>query len=78
MNRLVGWWIRDGVIYFLKALTFAISSYLLIYVIYGGSRIPFFAWCAIVILAFAVAYIPHLVHRSRNQAKESGANKNER
>lgn len=68
MSLLAKQWLRDAVIYFLKAFAFAAGSYLLIFVIYGGVRISFIAWTAVVLLAFAIAYIPYLIRgiRGRN------------
>jgi hypothetical protein len=67
MNLLTKNWPRDAAIYFLKAFAFGLGSYLLMFVIYGGVRITLFAWIAIVLLAFALAYIPYLILRGRGK-----------
>lgn len=66
MSPLAKQWLLHAAIYFLKALIFAVGSYLLIISIYGGVRISFFWWTAIVILAFVVAYIPYVVQRVKS------------
>lgn len=73
MSPLAKQWLRDAAIYLLKALVFAVGSYLLMMVIYGGVRISFFGWIAIVILAFAIAYIPYVVQRMKSQTKKDGS-----
>lgn len=50
--------VRDAGIYYLKAVAFAVISYLLLFAIYGGVGISFLPWAAVVILAFTIAYIP--------------------
>ena len=75
MTLLAKQWVRCGVIYFLKASAFAVGSYLLISTIYGGIRITFIAWCVVVFLAFAVAYVPYLVRWVRSRTKGDGTNK---
>ena len=72
MSLLAKQWLRDAAIYFLKAFVFAAGSYLLIFVIYGGVRISFLAWVAIVLLAFAIAYIPYVIRGIRDRAKRDG------
>lgn len=67
-------WLRAISIYFLQAAAFAVGSYLLIILVYGGIRISFFAWSAIVLLAFAVAYIPYFI-RGIRKGKEVEAKK---
>lgn len=52
--------LRNLFIYYLKALIFSVGSYLLILVVYGGSRLSFFAWFGVVLLAFTIGYIPYL------------------
>ena len=59
-------WLIDALIYSVKAIFFAAGSYFLIYVVYGGIHISFFAWTAIVFLAFAVAYVPFLMRKTKN------------
>lgn len=70
MNSSAKQRLRDAAIYYLKALIFAVGSYLLISVIYGGSRLSFFAWFGAVLLAFTIAYIPYLIQSIRKN-KES-------
>lgn len=65
MNSFKKQRLRNVLIYYLKALIFAIGSYLLILVIYGGSRLSFFVWVGVVFLAFTIAYIPYLVQLVR-------------
>lgn len=74
MSPLAKQWLSDIAIYLLKAFAFAVGSYLLIRVIYGGTRISFLAWSAVVLLAFAIAYIPVVLRgiRGRAKGKESG------
>lgn len=69
MNLLAKQRLKDSVIYLAKAFVFAVGSYLLIYVIYGGIRISFPAWAAIVLLAFAVAYIPYLLRKAKDRKR---------
>jgi Ca2+/Na+ antiporter len=65
-------WLRDAAIYFVKAIAFAVGSYILMLVIYGGARISFWMWSLIVTLAFAVAYVPYFVRA----IKSHGSSKN--
>jgi len=65
MNSFTKQQLRDAAIYCLKALIFAVGSYLLILVIYGGSRLSFLAWSGVVLLVFTIAYIPYLVRSIR-------------
>lgn len=69
MSLLAKQGLKDAGIYLLKAFVFAVGSYLLIYVIYGGIRISFLAWGAVVLLAFAVAYVPYLIRKARNRKR---------
>lgn len=69
MSLLAKQWLRDAAIYLLKALVFAAGSYILIFVIYGGVRISPIAWTAVVLFAFAIAYIPYLIRGIRGQSK---------
>lgn len=59
--------LRDAAIYYVKAFAFAIGSYLLMMVIYGGSRLSFFAWTSVIFLAFTIAYIPYVVRGARDK-----------
>lgn len=67
MNSFTKQQLRDAAIYYLKALIFAVGSYLLILLIYGGSRLSFFAWSGAVLLVFTIAYIPYLVQSIRKK-----------
>lgn len=53
--------LRDAGGHYLKAAAFAIAIYLLLIVIYGGTRISFLWLVIAVAFAFTVAYIPHLI-----------------
>lgn len=64
--------VRDAVVHYLKALIFAVGGYLLIIAIYGGTRLSFFVWAAIVFLAFTIAYIPVLVRKRKDEEKPPG------
>lgn len=70
MSILVKPLLRDAAIYLLKAFAFAVGSYLLMLLIYGGVRISFLAWTAIVLLAFAVAYVPFLIRAIKQARKD--------
>ena len=75
MSLLAKRWVRDAVIYFLKAVAFAIGSYFLMVRIYGGVRISFIAWSVTVLLAFTAVYVPYLVRairQARREGKEGG------
>lgn len=50
MNSFKKQQLRDLCIYYLKSLIFAVASYLLILVIYGGARLSIFAWIGTVFL----------------------------
>jgi len=66
-NRLL----RDVGIYYSKAVLFALASYLLLFVVYGGVNMPLLGWSIVVVAAFTVAYIPFLV-RSFRDARATG------
>lgn len=70
--------LRDIGIYYLKAVAFALVSYLLLFVVYGGVRISLLAWSAVVILAFTIAYIPFFVRSVRAGKADKGKSGPER
>lgn len=65
MNRVYKEIAKTLGIYYLQAIAFALVSYLIMHLAYGGVRLSLLTWSAIVVGVFTVLYIPALVRNFR-------------
>lgn len=70
MKKVVAVLLRAVIVYLIQAIAFALVSYLIMDVAYGGVRISLLAWSVIVVVVFTLFGIPHFV-RARKIAKET-------
>lgn len=57
--------LRAVFIYYVKAVAFAAFSYGLLLLIYGQTKMSFFSWVLILLVAFTIGYIPSFVRLLR-------------
>ncbi|WP_202841028.1 hypothetical protein [Luteimonas saliphila] len=73
MNVITKKFVKQTAVFYLKTIAFAVATYLLLFVVYGGVNLSLLAWSVIVALAFTLAYIPSFIRFF----KESLAHKNQ-
>lgn len=59
--------LKNMAIYYVKAMVFAVGSYWLVLLIYGRTKITFFEWAVVILVAFTIGYIPYFIKLLREK-----------
>jgi len=70
MQKVAATLLRAVIVYLIQAIAFALVSYLIMHVAYGGVRISLLTWSVIVVVVFTLLGTPHFM-RARKIAQET-------
>lgn len=59
--------LKNMAIYYVKTMVFAVGSYWLVLLIYGRTKITFFEWVVVILVAFTIGYIPNFIKLLREK-----------
>lgn len=64
--------VRSIAVYYAQVVAFIFASYGLIFVLYGKTKLSFWEWAAILLVAFTVGYVPNIVRQIKGAGKIKG------